>query len=272
MTDEYFRINMVKVFRIMGALSVIKNQMHSSILIKTLCLAILSFAIVGDFTPAQATPSIIETSDRWETVRQKVEPKMKSLLKMKGFDAGSPIFVRVFKESSELEIWVKGPAQRFYLFKTYDICKYSGSLGPKLKEGDHQAPEGIYHVDGHSLNPNSRYHLSFDLGFPNAYDQLMGRTGDFLMIHGDCESVGCYAMSDGVIEEIYYLAESALRSSQKLFWVHVFPFRMTDEKMKIYRKSEWSPFWGNLKEAYDYFETYQRPPNVGIAKGSYIFF
>lgn len=222
------------------------------------------------FSPAAAT--VIETSDRWETIRRNISPKMQTMHDTKGFRIGAPIFMRVFKETNELEVWMRGPGARYYLFKTYGVCKYSGRLGPKLKQGDLQAPEGIYHVDRHSLNPNSRYHLSFDLGFPNAYDQMLGRTGKYLMIHGDCQSVGCYAMSNNNIEEIYFLAEAALLHSQQLFWVHVFPFRMTDEKMEALRDEKWQPFWSNLKQAYDYFEDYQRPPNVGIAKGAYLFF
>lgn len=226
----------------------------------------------SEWAPSSAAAAVIETSDRWETIRHKIEPKMKAMHQTKGFRVGAPIFIRVFKETNELEVWMKGPSERYYLFKTYNVCKYSGRLGPKLKQGDLQAPEGIYHIDRHSLNPNSRYHLSFDLGFPNAYDQMLGRTGKYLMIHGDCQSVGCYAMSNNNIEEIYFLAEAALLHSQQLFWVHVFPFRMTDEKMDQLHEAKWQPFWNNLKQAYDYFETYQRPPNVGIAKGAYLFF
>ena len=81
-------------------------------------------------------------------------------------------------------------------FATYPICLWSGRLGPKLREGDRQAPEGFYTVSAEQLNPNSRWHRSFSLGFPNAFDQAHGRTGSFIMVHGGCPSIGCYAMTD----------------------------------------------------------------------------
>ena len=159
------------------------------------------------------------------------------LLGKKGMDPQAPIFVRIFKEESELEIWKLRDDGRFYHFKTYPICNWSGELGPKIKQGDRQAPEGFYTVSREQMNPNSKYHLAFNLGYPNAYDQRARRTGEFLMIHGKCKSAGCYAMTDALIEEIYALARESFLGGNDSFEVHAFPFRMTEANMARYARS-----------------------------------
>ena len=121
------------------------------------------------------------------------------------------------------------------------------------------------------LNPSSRFHLSFDLGYPNAYDRAHGRTGSALMVHGDCVSIGCYAMTDAGIEEIYALADAALRGGQTLFRMHVFPFRLTAENLLQHRYSRWYSFWENLQEGYRLFEEHGRPPDVEVRDGEYVF-
>ena len=153
------------------------------------------------------------------------------LLGKKGMDPQAPIFIRIFKEESELEIWKLKSDGRFYHFKTYPICNWSGEIGPKLKEGDRQAPEGFYSVSREQMNPNSKYHLAMNLGFPNAYDKAHGRTGEFLMIHGKCKSAGCYAMTDALMEEIYAIARNSFLGGNDTFEVHAFPFRMTEANM-----------------------------------------
>lgn len=192
------------------------------------------------------------------------------LLGRKGMSPSSPIFIRVFKEESELEVWKARDDGRFYHFKTYPICNWSGELGPKERQGDKQAPEGFYTVAAHQLNPNSQFHVSFNLGYPNAYDRAHGRTGDFLMIHGKCKSAGCYAMTDALMEEIYGLAREAIKSGQQSFEVHAFPFRMTAENMARHKKSRWYPFWTVLKSGYDHFETHRLPPQVAVCERKYI--
>jgi murein L,D-transpeptidase YafK len=183
---------------------------------------------------------------------------------------GDEVFIRIFKLTAELEVWLK--ADDYYqLLKIYPICKQSGFLGPKLQEGDAQAPEGFYHITKESLNPNSRYHLSFDLGFPNEYDRLHSYTGSALMIHGGCKSVGCYAMGDKPMEEIYELVDEALERGQESVEVHIFPFRMTDDIMLEYSNNEWYNFWGNLKEGYDYFEEGGVPPMISVVNRRYEF-
>jgi len=181
-----------------------------------------------------------------------------------------PIFVRVFKEESELEVWKANDAGRYKHFKTYPICNYSGKLGPKEKQGDYQAPEGFYKVKAGQMNPSSKYHLAFNIGFPNAFDQSHGRTGQHLMIHGDCKSAGCYAMTDALIEEIYILARESFKGGQKAFDIHAYPFRMTKKNVRRHRRNKWAPFWRDLKKGYDHFETVKQPPPVQVCEKRYL--
>jgi len=193
-----------------------------------------------------------------------------SLLAKKGMQSGSPIFVRIFKEESELEIWKQRYDGRFYHFKTYPICNWSGEIGPKLNYGDRQAPEGFYSVTPGLMNPNSKYYLSFNLGYPNAYDRAWNRTGDSVMVHGNCRSAGCYAMTDALMEEIYGLTREALKAGQSSFQVQALPFRMTDARMAREKNSKWISYWKTLKQGYDYFEKYRVPPNVIVCERRYV--
>ncbi len=214
------------------------------------------------------------TSDRAAEVRNRIAPRLTKELASKGLRLGDPVFMRVFKESDELEIWMRPTKSKtFRLFKTYEIARYSGTLGPKLKEGDRQAPEGFYHVPPKMMNPRSRFHLSFNLGYPNAYDRAHERNGTFLMVHGSDVSIGCYAMTDARIEEIYTLADAALNGGQRFFRVHCFPFRMTAERLAKAQQSgnNWFSFWQNLKEGYDHFEREKRPPDVTVSGKRYQF-
>jgi len=186
----------------------------------------------------------------------------------KGLELGAPVFMRIFKREFELELWMMRDG-RFEHFATYPICKWSGRLGPKIKTGDHQAPEGVYTVGKNQLNPNSRWHRSFNLGFPNAFDQSLGRTGSYILVHGGCSSIGCFAMTNAVMAEIYGLAERALAAGQERIHVHVFPFRMTDERMATVADHPWSPFWQTLKTGYDHFARTGRPPRVGVCDNHY---
>ena len=126
---------------------------------------------------------------------------------------GAPVFIRIFKREFELEVWLR-KGDRFHLFATYPVCRWSGRLGPKLDEGDGQSPEGFYTVDRGALNPASRWHRSFNLGFPNVLDRAHGRTGSLLMVHGGCSSVGCFAMTDPGVDEIWRLVQAAHRAGQ----------------------------------------------------------
>ena len=193
-----------------------------------------------------------------------------ALLAKKGMQAGAPVFVRIFKEESELEIWKQRDDGRFYHFKTYPICNWSGELGPKLAHGDKQAPEGFYNITPVLMNPNSKFYLSFNVGYPNSYDRSLGRTGDSVMVHGKCRSAGCYAMTDALIEEIYGLTRESLKAGQPTFQLHAFPFRMTEARMAEMKKHKWYPFWKTLKEGYDHFEKHHIPPNVAVCEKRYV--
>jgi murein L,D-transpeptidase YafK len=213
----------------------------------------------------------VPSSDRSKSAIERVKTNLEKELSTKGLKYGLPIFIRIFKHSSELEIWLKKKG-KYQLFKTYPICTYGdGGLGPKQKHGDGHAPEGFYSVFPRSMNPSSNYHLAFNLGYPNEYDRSQGRTGSALMVHGNCVSIGCFAMTDPVIEEIYALADAALRNGQEFFLVHIFPFRMTDENMRLHADSQWYGFWENLKEGYDLFEENKVPPTAMIRSNKYIF-
>jgi murein L,D-transpeptidase YafK len=214
-----------------------------------------------------------QNGQRAETALKKQKDPLEKALQAKGLSLGDPVFIRIFKESKELEVWIKKTNEEtFTLFKTYPICTYGGKgLGPKLKEGDGMAPEGFYYVPKSKLNPNSRYHLAFNLGYPNDYDQAHERTGSALMVHGDCVSIGCYAMTDPAIEEIYTLVKLALEDGQKYFRVHIFPFRMEADKMREYIDHQWYDFWRNLQEGYRYFEEHKIPPNVEVEEKRYTF-
>jgi murein L,D-transpeptidase YafK len=186
-----------------------------------------------------------------------------------GVALGAPVFIRIFKREFELELWLKR-GDRFHLFATYPICRWSGALGPKLREGDRQAPEGFYTVDTSALNPNSRWHRSFNLGYPNALDRSYGRTGSYLMVHGGCGSVGCYAMTDPVIDEIWRLVTAALKGGQPRFHVHIFPFRMTEERLGQRSRAPSAAFWRDLKLGYDAFEATRLPPKISVCEGRYL--
>jgi murein L,D-transpeptidase YafK len=192
------------------------------------------------------------------------------LLGKKGMDPGAPLFVRIFKEDSELEVWKARDDGRYYHFKTYPICNWSGDLGPKQKQGDKQAPEGFYNVSAGQMNPHSQFHLAFNLGYPNAFDRSHGRTGDFLMVHGKCKSAGCYAMTDALIEEIYALARESFKAGQTSIPVHAYPFRMTTANLVRHKKHPAMPFWQSLKPGYDHFETHRVPPSVAVCERRYV--
>lgn len=201
---------------------------------------------------------------------QRLEPQLEQEMREKNMYLGQPVFMRIFKEENELEVWIKKDLT-YELFKTYSICKYSGKLGPKLREGDEQSPEGFYTVSVTALNPWSNFHLSFNLGYPNEYDRIHKCTGGALMVHGKCSSVGCFAMDDFRIEEIYTIVDAALSGGQEQFAVHIFPFHMTWDKMAQNAGSPWIPFWENLKQGYDFFQGHRNPPMVTVEEQQYAF-
>jgi murein L,D-transpeptidase YafK len=189
----------------------------------------------------------------------------------KGMAQGDPILMRAYKKESELEVWKKGRDGRYALLKTYPICRWSGQLGPKIREGDRQAPEGFYTVTPAQMNPNSSFYLSFDTGYPNAYDRAHGRTGAHLMVHGTCSSSGCFAMTDEAISEVYAIAREAFAGGQRGFQFQSYPFRMTAENLAKHRADPNMAFWRNLKEGSDQFEVLREEPRVSVADMRYNF-
>ena len=197
--------------------------------------------------------------------------QMLSDIEKKNMSKESPILVRLFKEESELEVWKEDKDGRFALLKTYPICRWSGELGPKVKMGDRQAPEGYYTITPGLMNPNSNYYLAINTGFPNAYDRANERTGNFLMIHGDCSSSGCYAMTDEQIQEIYALARESFFGGQRAFQIQAYPFKMTPLNMAKHRNSPHMAFWRMIKEGYDHFEVTRQEPKVDVCEKRYVF-
>jgi len=202
---------------------------------------------------------------------RKLPHEITQIMQAKGMSKDAPIMMRVFKEEGVLEVWKQKKDGRYDLVTSYEICKWSGKLGPKYIEGDRQAPEGFYTIRPHQMNPNSNYHLAFNIGFPNAYDQANGRSGQHLMVHGACSSAGCYSMTDEQVEEIYAFARDAFRGGQEAFQFQAFPFRMTPQNMARYRNDPNYPFWQMLKEGYDYFEITRVPPKVDVCERRYVF-
>jgi len=198
---------------------------------------------------------------RAENAANRVLPALERNAKALNLRTGAPVFIRIFKQDAMLELWLKG-AQRYQLLRSYPICAFSGALGPKTKEGDGQAPEGIYHIYPKQMNPASRFHLSFNLGYPNAYDQAHGYTGSALMVHGNCVSIGCYAMTDAKIEEIYTLMARAFAAGQQSIPVHAFPFRLTKEALAANSNRPFIDFWQELAPIYQAFEDDALPPKV----------
>ena len=200
-----------------------------------------------------------------------IPPKLLAEISDKNMDVSSPILVRAFKSESELEVWKKDRSGRYALLKTYPICKWSGDLGPKIREGDRQAPEGFYEITPGQMNPNSQFHLAFNLGYPNAFDRAHDRTGSHLMVHGDCSSRGCYAMTDEQIQEIFALGRESFFGGQKSFQVQAYPFRMTPANMAKHRNNPHMPFWRMLKEGNDHFELTRLEPKVDVCEKRYVF-
>ena len=202
---------------------------------------------------------------------QPVPPKLIADMAAKDMDLQSPILVRLFKQEAELEIWKQDRSGRFALLKTYPICRWSGDLGPKIREGDRQAPEGFYSISPAQMNPQSAYYLSFNTGYPNAFDKALGRTGSQLMVHGDCSSRGCYAMTDEQIAEIYSLGRESFFGGQKSFQLQAYPFKMTPINMAKHRNNPNMPFWKMIKQGYDHFDVTRQEPKVDFCEKKYVF-
>lgn len=226
-------------------------------------VAIITLLLAAGCTAQKSNPS-----DRPEPKQSRA---VEQVLRSKNMKKSSPIMMRIFKEEGVLEVWKRVDSGKYELASSYDICVWSGKLGPKYAEGDRQAPEGFYSVSPGQMNPNSQYHLAFNIGFPNVYDRVNGRYGQHLMVHGACSSAGCYSMNDQQIEEIYAYARDAFRGGQKSFQLQAFPFRMTERNMARYKNDPNFKFWTMIKEGYDAFETSKTPPKVDVCEKRYAF-
>jgi len=224
---------------------------------------------------AVPTIALAQSSDkpaRAKAAANRVVPSLTNDLAAAGLELGNPVFIRAFKDEKVLEVFVKdAKTGQFKHFRSYPIVAASGKLGPKLAQGDRQVPEGFYFVNRSRMNPHSRFHLAFNIGYPNAYDRHHKRTGNYIMVHGNRVSIGCLAMTDAKIEEIYTLCDAALDQGQAFFRIHIFPFRMTDARMKKAADSKWISYWRDLKPGYDWFEKHNAPPNTTVKSGRYVF-
>jgi len=201
---------------------------------------------------------------------QELPADLLSLLQQKNMPKHSPILVRIFKEEAELEVWKQDATGRFQMLKIYPICRWSGDLGPKLHEGDRQAPEGFYTVRLELMNPNSSFYLAINTGYPNSFDKANNRDGSFLMVHGDCLSIGCYAMTDEQIAEIYSLARDSL-VGRPSFQIQAYPFRLTPANLARHRHNPNLAFWKMLKIGNDHFEATRLEPKVDVCERRYVF-
>jgi murein L,D-transpeptidase YafK len=219
--------------------------------------------------PPEVKAEIPPTTQRADSLMAQTRQKVERDLRAKGFAVGQPVFIRIFKLPGTLELWMdKGHG--YDLYKTYRICNYSGFPGPKINEGDWQAPEGFYSVTAEQMNPKSQFHLAFDIGYPNDYDTSRNYTGNLIMVHGNCKSVGCFAMTDNRIEEIYMLAYAALMQGQEQFDVHIFPFPLNAKNLKKFAASPWIRFWKTLEPGFSAFEHYRQVPEVAVKNGQYV--
>ena len=245
-------------------------------------LVILCVLILGSLAACQEKEKTVAAvmiekqelpgKERAEKAAENVRPGLERDLAAVGLKFGDPVFIRAFKEEQQLDFYVRNRVtKKFDLFRTYKIAGTSGNPGPKQLEGDWQVPEGFYFVPPEAMNPNSLFHLSFNIGYPNAFDQSLNRTGTAIMVHGNCVSIGCLAMTDEKVEEIYTLCDAAHRGGQAFFRVHLFPFRMTEEHMRSAVGNEWEEFWKNLREGYDLFDRSHIPPDVSVENGKYVF-
>jgi len=235
-----------------------------------ICISALAAVIQASGKERGSSPA--PGMERAAAAAARVRPELEQALTALDLHFGDPVFVRAFKEEKLLELFVLNRTHRRYeLFRSYPVAASSGSLGPKLAQGDGQVPEGFYQVEPGAMKPDSRFHLAFNLGYPNAYDRFHHRTGSAIMVHGNQVSIGCLAMTDPKIEEIYTLCAAALCGGQRSFKVQVLPFRMSAARMAQAGGQPWVDFWKNLKQGHDIFERTGIPPEVTVVNGLYQF-
>lgn len=244
-----------------------RTREKSSLNIWALVFGALLFMILPALF-AFAGADVAET-ERSKMAVERHQAELRAEMSAAGFELGQPVYLQITKQPAELTAFIEMGNGSYTKFKAWPICAYSGGLGPKHKTGDEKSPEGFYSVPASAMNPASRYHLSFNLGYPNAYDRGHGRTGDYLMVHGACASIGCYAMTDNAIEAIWTLMQAAFEGGQETVPVHIFPFAMTEANLNRYEGHEASDFWQELAPAWAAFEAHKRVPHMAVLAGRY---
>ena len=224
-------------------------------------MALLALAGCSDIVPRNSSLKAVQP------LKQSVVNRLAEM----GATRGSAMLIRIFKQTNEFEVWKQTKTGAFKLYKSYAICAWSGVLGPKVREGDKQAPEGFYNITPAQMNPNSNYYLSFNTGFPNKFDRVWGRTGANLMVHGDCSSAGCYSMTDESVAEIYALARESFNGGNPVVQMQIYPFRMTPQNLALVADNPNLPFWMDIKEGYDRFELSKTPPSWDVCEKKYVF-
>jgi murein L,D-transpeptidase YafK len=202
---------------------------------------------------------------------QPIPAQTVALMAEKGTTKEAPMLIRTYKKEAEFEVWKKRSDGKYALLKTYPMCRWSGQLGPKVKEGDRQVPEGFYAITPGQMNPNSAYYLSFNVGYPNAYDRAHGASGGAIMVHGACSSAGCFSMTDQQIAEIYAIARESFAGGQREIQMQSYPFHMNAENFAKHRADPNIAFWKQLKEGADNFEVAKTEPKVGVCGRHYVF-
>jgi len=251
-----------------------QSHWHSAILA---CFAILFFS---NSLFAQTSYTNPQRGYITSVVSARLEDSLKQQFKEKKLTwPPQNVFIRSFKYDRSLEVWVKNKnVDSFTLFKSYKVCMESGSIGPKRSEGDNQVPEGFYYIN--EYNPRSMYHLALGLNYPNASDKVLSdakKPGGDIYIHGNCVSVGCIAIQDKPIEEVYTLAAIAKANGQDFVPVHIYPVNYAVKKSLDYLassikgKQAVSKSILSIKSVYDYFEKKKKLPIVLVNdKGDYM--
>lgn len=232
-----------------------------------LALALIGFA-GAVLSGCEESSSLSPVSARSATP---LPPQTVAAMEAIGSSKSAPILIRAYKKEAEFEIWKMKADGHYAYLKTFPMCRWSGQLGPKVKEGDRQVPEGFYSIPPSHMNPNSAYYLSFDVGYPNAYDRALGHTGSSIMVHGVCSSAGCFSMTNEQIAEIYAIAREAFAGGQRAIQMQSYPFRMTAENLAKYRLDPNIGFWKQLKEGSDNFEVTTQDVAVGVCNKHYVF-
>ncbi|HYG50576.1 MAG TPA: L,D-transpeptidase family protein, partial [Flavobacteriales bacterium] len=252
------------------------SSMYRPILIKF--ITIISLFLIAMTVPAPL-PFRIEQKKhaRVKAAYSEKESSVKTLFKAKGVSySGFSMILVGFKAEQKFKVYVRGAKQKSYsLLKSYDICASSGALGPKRREGDLQVPEGLYEVS--SFNPQSSYHLSIKVSYPNKSDKVLSdkkKPGGDIYIHGNCVSIGCIPLTDALIKEIYIMAVETRNAGHKIP-VYIFPFEMTPENMAVYKMNDGYKkhhlFWDNLQKMYTYWSKNKNEiPYTVDAKGRYV--